>query len=124
MEIQLFCCKCNIAKASNWCQACQGYTNTEEIVVGIASYRGAQFIKGLFHEEDPFRYKFELDEEFGKYKLYQYGTRYHRGHGKIHYITIGREDKYFEVFFPCKAITPKAIIQPTEYEEPSQEEEV
>ena len=123
MQIQLFCRKCNVSKSNKWCPICQCYTDTQDVVVGIVSYKGAQFIKGLFHEEDPYKFQFRLEGEFGDYSLYQYGTRYHRGYGNIHYITIGRRDKYFEVFFPAKARTPKAMIQPTEYEEPSQEEE-
>ena len=68
MEINLYCLSCHKAKHENdWCRTCDCYTLTGDVV----TQPNEQFIKGLWHESDPFRYRIEIGKD--TYRIEAYG---------------------------------------------------
>lgn len=59
MIIEMICNTCHSIKQSHWCSNCDSTTFSTEYVHNPTE----QFIKGLRHEEDPFRYRIVLNGE-------------------------------------------------------------
>lgn len=52
MTINLYCRKCLRVKQNDFCTHCQEWTGTRELVHNM----DLQFVRGWWHEADPFRY--------------------------------------------------------------------
>ena len=67
MKMNLVCLSCYRDKQSHYCDACDSETYTRDIV----TQPDKQFIEGLWHESDPFRYRIKIQKEV--YGIEAYG---------------------------------------------------
>jgi hypothetical protein len=88
------CRTCSSTKQSEYCDACGYETRSHDYVKHISR----EFVKGLWHESSPFRYRVEIDDLM--YRIESYGSD-----NKGVFLELYREDEVANII----KIYPKGV---------------